>query len=973
LSQLTIALLGAPQIEVDHKPIEVDTRKATALLAYLAVSGVVQSRDTLAALLWPDSDQSRARAALRRTLSALHKALGNEGLDISRESVNISPSPDFWCDVNQFRQELEGLKSHEHPSSEVCPECLPVLERAVELYHDHFMAGFSLRDSAEFDNWQFYQAELLRKELAGALEKLARGYASRDPQAALKYAMRWSAADPLLEDAHRLLIQLYAHSGQRNAALRQYQECVRVLDRELGVQPLEETTRLYQDVLENRHPSEPLKDFTPEIKESPRQEVHSLPASESTPIGRAAEWKALRGAYSASAERGCFVVLEGEMGIGKTCLAEEFLADVHSRGGLVLQARCYEGEKSLAYGPFISTLSAFLNQPGAVEILRSIPPHVLLEATRLLPELWDYFPDLPAPPPMDRIGVQSQFFEGLRQIVGRLLSGNPPGLLFFDDLNWADEASLELLAYLLRRLPNTQIFVLVTWRSDVPAATSGLNHLLLDVQRTGLAERIPLQRLSHDDLDKLIQNRLAKDQPVPESFRQRFYRETEGIPLIAVEYLELMRKGADLNPTAAWALPTNVRDVLLARLDSVDETASQLVGTAAAIGRSFDFETLRIASGRSELETVRGLEALLASGIIEEQRVKENLGNPIYDFVHERLRDIVYEGTNQARRRLLHRRIAGALRDQGRARRASGALASQVANHYRLAGDTAQAAEFYKLAGDHARGLFANTEALSHYQAALGAGYPQPEILHEALGDLYTLRGEYVAAIHHFEEAIGLCQPTCPSRLEQNIGEVYARQGEWALAEKHFKSALDGFEGQDNRTDLSHLYASWSRVAHQRGKDAQAYELADQALSAAETTQDPDALAQAHNISGMLARSRGDLDLAAIHLQRSLEIAQNLDNQFAQVAALNNLALVFGERGDFSEAIRLLESAMDLCSRLGDRHRQAALHNNLADLYHALGNAEDAMRHLKQAVGIFAEIGAGNENLKPEIWKLTEW
>jgi DNA-binding SARP family transcriptional activator/Flp pilus assembly protein TadD len=974
LSQLTIALLGAPQIEINHEAVAVDTRKAIALLAYLAVSGKTQSRDTLAALLWPDYDQSRARAALRRTLSVLNKALGENRLEITRENVDISASADFWCDVDQFRHGLELLRAHGHPANEVCQACLPILEESVELYRDHFMAGFTLRDSAEFDNWQFYQAELLRRELAGALEKLGRGYASQgDFQTALKYALRWSAADPLLEEAHRLLIQLLAWSGQRNAALHQYQECVRILDQELGVPPLDETTRLYQDVLENRLPPRPAPKTAPEM-DSSEQSAPSESRRCSLPmVGRDAEWKSLAEAYHAFNDAGKFVVLVGEMGIGKTCLAEKFLADVRSQGAPVLQARCYEGEQGLAYGPFISSMSAFLAQPGAAKRLRTLSPHVLIEAARLLPELRDHFPDLPAALPLDRPGAQSQFLEGLLQAIEKLLAGKPPGVLFFDDLHWSDEASLELLAYLLHRLQTTRIFILGTWRSDIPAASSGLNRLLIDVQRMGLAFRIPLHRLNHEDLDKLIAGMLPERQPLPESFRRRFYQETEGIPFIALEYLGLMRQGGELNTNGEWKLPANVRDVLLARLAPVDETASQLVGTAAVIGRSFDFETLRIASGRSEIETVNGLEALLAAGLIEEQRVKESPGNPTYDFVHEKLRDIVYEQTNQARRRLLHRRIGDAIHSQGHARRSLEAPASQIAHHYRLAGDDVQSAEFYKLAGDHARSLFANAEALSHYQASLDAGYPEPEALHEALGDLYTLRGEYASAVQNYKEAIDLCQPACPPRLEQKLGEIYARQGEWILAEKHFQSALDGFGSRESSTDLAHLYASWSQVAHQRGQDQQAYGLAELALQAAENTQDSEALAQAYNISGILARSTGDLDKALFYLQCSLEAAQKLENPPARVAALNNLALVFGERGDFSEAIRLLEPALELCSRLGDRHREAALHNNLADLYHAEGNAEEAMRHLKQAVRIFAEIGVGSENWKPEIWKLTEW
>ncbi len=219
MARLTISLLGPPRIEVDGEPIAVDTRKAIALLAYLAVTGERKSRETLAALLWPEHDSEHARAALRRTLSALSKALGGDFLDVERAAVALDPS-DAWLDVTEFRGHLTGSRDAD----------------AVALYRGDFLAGFGLRDSVEFEDWQFFEAETLKRELAGALERLAgeRG-AEGQFDGAIELARRWLALDPLQEPAHRLLMELYARSDQRSAALRQYRDCVRVLDGELGV------------------------------------------------------------------------------------------------------------------------------------------------------------------------------------------------------------------------------------------------------------------------------------------------------------------------------------------------------------------------------------------------------------------------------------------------------------------------------------------------------------------------------------------------------------------------------------------------------------------------------------------------------------------------------------------------------------------------------------------------------------------
>jgi DNA-binding SARP family transcriptional activator len=243
MARLVMQLFGSPRIEVGGKPVSVDTRKATALLVYLAVAGGSHSRDFLAALLWPEYDQSSARGALRRTLSTLRKGAGEEFLEASWEAVSLAKGADLWLDVSRFKSLLEDCKRQCPAPDAGCSACLARLNEAVALYRGDFLAGFSLRDSPNFDEWQFYQGDELRRLLAEALERLVYAHFARsDFEAAISSARRWLSLDPLREEAHRLLMQCYAWSGERGAALRQYRECVRILQEELGVPPLEETT-----------------------------------------------------------------------------------------------------------------------------------------------------------------------------------------------------------------------------------------------------------------------------------------------------------------------------------------------------------------------------------------------------------------------------------------------------------------------------------------------------------------------------------------------------------------------------------------------------------------------------------------------------------------------------------------------------------------------------------------------------------
>lgn len=971
-------------MERGDQPVEVDTRKAIALMAYLAVTRQSHSRDALATLLWPDYDQTHARGALRRTLSALNKALAGDWLEVDRETIGLQQEANMWLDVAEFQRRLAVCRAHNHPANTVCPDCVTLLTEAVSLYRDDFLAGFTLRDSPDFDEWQYFQSESLRRELAGALENLVRCHTlSQQFYPAITYARRWLALDPLHEQAHRELMRLYTWAGERGAALRQYRECVRIMDQELGVSPLDETTQLYTAIQENRlsppPPPPPPESVVPApflvaatLAPAVRPRLFDYPL-----VGRAAEWTALRDACAASGQ-GHVVILQGEAGIGKTRLAEEFMAHTQAQGSITLTARCYAGETNLAYSLFVEGLRTALSQPHLATQLAQVPGHWLSEAARLLPELAAMRPGLPPASPLDSPGAQSRFFEAILQLLLALCRGPQPGVILFDDLHWADAASLDLLTYLVRRLRERSLCLLFTWRSE--SAAPRLQQLLTEAQRAGPVTLLSLPRLSQTAVAELVGE-------IAPGLEARLYAETEGLPFFLVEYLIVLAKGGESINGDDWTMPGGVRGLLQSRLAGVSETGWQLLTTAAVIGRFFDFETLRAASGRSDEEIVTALEALIEQGLVAE--VKGSGERSLtYDFSHEKLRTLVYDETSLTRRRLLHRRIAEALIGRTRGRQDLGPLAGQIAYHYRQTGQDGEAAEYFKLAGEYARSLYANAEALAHFQAALALRHPEAAALHEAIGDLHTLLGEYSAALTSYETAAAflggedakiqgdastLASSATLARIEHKLGSVYHRRGEWELAESYFQAALTAQKESGLPGESARLYADWSLSAHHRGQTTKALNLAQRARELAESTGDTRALAQVHNILGILARSQSDSDLACQHLEQSLTMAETLGDPAARIAALNNLALACSLSGNIDRAITLTETALALCVSQGDRHREAALHNNLADLFHAAGQTEPAMTHLKQAVTIFAEIGAEAGAPQPEIWKLVEW
>ncbi|HRQ41866.1 MAG TPA: BTAD domain-containing putative transcriptional regulator [Chloroflexota bacterium] len=323
MRQLRILLLGSPQIECDGRPTDTDRRKAVALLAYLAVTAVPHTRDALATLFWPDSDQSRALAYLRRALWEVNNILGEGWLEAGRDHIALRRSADVWLDVAVF-QALLAEGGH------------TAMSQAIDLYRGDFMAGFSLRDCPDFDEWQYFQAETLRRTLGAALESVAGELAAQgEMDTAVNYSQRWLTLDPLNEAAHRQLMRLYAQSGRRSMALRQYQQCMQRLQEELGVTPEPETTALYETIKAGRI-AHPPPDFREAIAAMPavletavsQPSLDNLPLFPTPFVGRRRLLQELGQLLHEPQHR--LVTLVGPGGMGKTRLAIQLAQEQRS-------------------------------------------------------------------------------------------------------------------------------------------------------------------------------------------------------------------------------------------------------------------------------------------------------------------------------------------------------------------------------------------------------------------------------------------------------------------------------------------------------------------------------------------------------------------------------------------------------------------------------------------------------------------
>jgi len=256
MTAVNLRLLGSPYLERLEQVISLHRRRRSiALLAYLVMTAQPHSRERLATLLWPEHDPEQARANLRRDLSYLKRQLGDSLITADREQIAINGGAPLWVDARLFAEKIALVQQHLHPADAPCPDCVTTLTAAVSLYRDDFMAGYALPDSTEFDEWQFFQRESLRRSLAEGLQRLIGWHQAAGAwEEAIGYGRRWLALDPLHEPAQRLLMALYAQAGQQAAALRQYERCRDLLLSELDIEPEPETMALYEAIKTRQFP-----------------------------------------------------------------------------------------------------------------------------------------------------------------------------------------------------------------------------------------------------------------------------------------------------------------------------------------------------------------------------------------------------------------------------------------------------------------------------------------------------------------------------------------------------------------------------------------------------------------------------------------------------------------------------------------------------------------------------------------------
>jgi DNA-binding SARP family transcriptional activator len=961
---MEVYLLGQFQVKVDGETLTgLVHARLQELLAYLLLQqGRSVSRQQTAFLFWPDSSENQARTNLRNLLHRLRSALPALDQFLIQEESYLQWRDDlvFTCDVIEFEAAVSGAKT-------------AVLHSQVELFEyavDHYSGDLL---PACYSDWLLGERERLRQIYLTSKIRLAELYEDqRAYPKAIATVQDLLRQDTLNENAYTWLMRLHALEGNRAQALHVYHTCAEVMWKELGVEPGPDVKSLYGQLLQAAALTTP-----------------TMPLS--TLISRQREWEQLTHVWrkvTRDQKSADLIVIQGEAGIGKTHLAQAFIDWVGRQGHMTVTAVCYENMQGLAYAPLAAWLGFLLQEDK--RLFSKLPQASRAEISRLLPEMHDLYPALDIPPALTEKWQLLNFYEALLKCFS---ASRGPVLLFLDDVQWCDQDTLAWLSYIQTKPAGEKVIVAATARSEAMDSYPAVLQWIANSPQKIVLE---LEAFNQSQTRQLVEQMLGK--PVDDAQAQSIYEQSEGIPLYLAE---MVRAGVHENPSGSFSLPERVRSVIQWRLNRLSGSARQIVDLASVIGRSFSYDLMRAASSLDERTLVDGLDECWRQRILREQ------GSQGYDFSHDKIRQVNYDGLSQTRRRYLHGRAAGAFVQL--AAQKPEVYSEAAARHLAAAGEYEKAAAYFEKAAQSARNLYALEKTITLLQAALQnlpafpRNKPMAQRLYEQLGHALIATGQYTAGRQSLVSAMEYQEPMDPivrARLLRGIGQSWSAQQRYdeagqaindALAElgaepaagleeawiqewletrlqqvdllyfnnqpDEMQSVCDLLEGQLTRygslAQQSDFYTSLGMLNNRRERFSTSSEtvlFGRRALELSEKSGEPLLIARKHFSLGFNLLWYGDRSSAIAHLHQALEMAEKLGVTFVQNQALAYLAIAYRMAGDRQSTSELAQRNLDLAEAEHHPTYQGTALANLAWLAYHQGDLQEAERLAENAL-----------------------
>ncbi|HNT75753.1 MAG TPA: adenylate/guanylate cyclase domain-containing protein [Anaerolineae bacterium] len=771
--------------------------------------------------------------------------------------------------------------------------------------------------------------------------------------------------------------------------------------------------------------SKPVPTYTVVGRRAQPEPVRGIRGLRSALVGRAAEQATLRNLVAdLYTGRGAILSLIGEAGLGKSRLMADLRDSVYEEIAMTwIEGRCLSYTQQISYSAFndvIRSALGILDTDNEFDIRDKLRRYV---ETLLPADVGDdvrpylvHFLNLPL---SEREAERVAYLDGealQRQIVRAIttlleaVAREQPLVLVFDDLHWADSASLMLLERCMALTDRVPLLLVLIYRPLRGHGCWALGDLAARdyPHRYTRLSLTPLRAEAGQDR-QLVCNLLSLD-ALPPALEQLIAR-AEGNPFYIEEIIRtLIDQAIIVSHPEGWRLerdldlhtiPDTLQGLIVARLDQLMEEARRTLQLAAVVGRAFRYEML------AWLASAAALAATLDTSLARLQQaelIREHARLPevAYIFKHVLVHDVAYESLLLRDRRAYHGLVAQHLEDvvTGQKREE---VYEVLAYHYGLSDYREKALDYLTRSGDKARAAYANPEAIAFYrQAARLAEQSQQwdafaDVL-TGLGDVLFHTGESDEALACYEQALSRRQQPAPQAdLLRRIAAIHEKRGDYeqALAACTRGMALLPAEAAAS-VEMARLMIARAHIHEQQGQNEAARQESEASLTLLTDTTHYREIVQAHNVLGLSLRSnqpakaiehleqamhilerigddyeaakiynnlailyyQTDLNRAADYFQNALRTMQRLGNVWEEATAYMNLGIIYYTQGNYAQAIENYEYSLHITERLGDKQGLSDCYVNLGETYRAQGNLKQAIEYLERSLAVASEIGA---------------
>jgi tetratricopeptide (TPR) repeat protein len=699
-------------------------------------------------------------------------------------------------------------------------------------------------------------------------------------------------------------------------------------------------------------------------------------------VGRESEMDELKSHLKESTNgHGKLVLIVGEMGIGKSRLADELGRYARNQDILFLKGKSLYKENSEPYLPFVEAFSGYLS---GEKDYPDVDSRAVMGAYGEEPFSLGLLPlrqssevaSVIKKANLNFLQERDRLFESICELVIEI-SEKRPLLLVLDDLQWADDGTLQVLHYLARNIRSNKVLIVGTYcPEDLNNNGGKLNSLPETIRRMRIEKlfsEIKLNRFNDKCTTLMIESLVGK-QSLPNGFSKMLFKESEGNPFFIEEVLKsLVNEGLIDVASYKWAanydfsqirIPSTVRDVIARRIDTLDDKTKSILKVASVIGNSFTFELLFQISDVDEEEVIDAIDASIELNIIHED---SSSSEERYKFDHALIREIIYSSMSKSRRRLMHKRIGNCIEKLYRNKLDD--MIYYLAHHFYLGKDIEKTLLYSVLAGDRASKTYAPEDATSYYVMALRA-LEQMETKTEnmvtklgvvsKLGEIFNTIGEWDVSLDYQKQALKLSKRIGNdlerARAYRTIGHIKQNKGEYDEALSNFKSGLDISQKINDIHGMADTYRGLGRVFWRKGEFERAIENYEKGLSLTKKINDERLMAKTYIEMANIYSELGDWEKAIEYQESSLKVLTKLKDYYEMGRSYNNIGVTYARKGDMKKAIKEYEKCIELSDKTGNIRMAGWALFNAAEAYARIGELDKALNCCNRSLAIFERL-----------------